>query len=316
MMQVVMSRPEYWVPPERSDAVTAQLALIPDGTTVLEIGTASGHVSRALRAKNCEITGIELDAAAASVAAAYCRRMIVGNIEELDLDQVLPETFDVVLCGDVLEHLKNAQKPLLALRRRLRADGYLVVSLPNVAHISVRLSLLDGAFCYAHEGLLDATHLKFFTLESIAALFNECSFEIRDLHRCRKTLFEEGPYVNPSRVPSAIVRRLTRDPEASAYQYVFRAVPSARPNRLSDLEDRHFNKNEERRQLSGRCLEAAWQAFHAEPRQSHVAGAYARLAFVTTPSVKAGVYWLASWMPKSLLRRFTRKTLEGRLSAD
>ncbi len=120
-----------------------ELALIPHGSRVLEVGPGAGHVTQALKRQGCEVTGLERDPALASLSRPLCRRMVVGNIEDLDLDAEVPEEFDVILCGDVLEHLTDPAAVLRKLKRHLAPTGPLVVSLPNVAHGSVRLSLLE-----------------------------------------------------------------------------------------------------------------------------------------------------------------------------
>ena len=94
-------RPKYWSTPEEGEAIWAELRLIKDGSRVLEVGTAAGHVTRALRQKDCEVTGIEFDKDSARLAAPACHRLIVGDVEDLDLDVEIPEQFEVILCGDL-----------------------------------------------------------------------------------------------------------------------------------------------------------------------------------------------------------------------
>jgi 2-polyprenyl-3-methyl-5-hydroxy-6-metoxy-1,4-benzoquinol methylase len=290
-------KPSYWSDPEQTPTLRAELALIPSGSHVLEVGTAAGHMTRALRRKGCQVTGIEVDEERARLAAPLCQRMVVGNVEDLDLDAVVPERFDVVLCGDVLEHLKDPEPVLAALQRRLAPGGHLVVSLPHVAHGSVRLSLLEGRFPYAKEGLLDATHLRFFTLESLAGLFERAGFEIGNLHRTRIGLFDTEIPLDPSRLAPSTVRRVAQDPEATTYQFVFRAFPSSRSAEPHDLRDRTFDPRQACRALAATCMGRAWSAFHRHPPSRREARAWARLAMTLAPSVKAAVYWVVSFLP-------------------
>ncbi len=180
-------RPKYWSDPQQVPNLRTQLDLIPNGSAVLEVGTAAGHMTRALKEKGCNVIGLELSEEFAKMAAPFARRMVVGNVEQLDLDAQIPERFDVVLCGDVLEHLTAPEVVLSSLKRRLSENGFLVVSLPNVAHGSVRLGLFEGRFSYVREGLLDATHLRFFTFASMVELFNNAGYVISDLRRTRST---------------------------------------------------------------------------------------------------------------------------------
>ena len=296
-------KPQYWSEPEHTPTLRAELALIPTGSNVLEIGTAAGHMTRALREKGCQITGVELDDERARLAASLCRRMVVGNVEDMDLDAALPDHFDVILCGDVLEHLKNPASALSALKRRLAPTGHLVVSLPHIGHGSVRLSLLEGRFDYAKEGLLDATHLRFFTLDSIVELFSDAGFEIRDLHRTRIGVFDTEIVLDPSQVPPSAARRVIQDPEATVYQFVFRAIPSRQRTRRDDLCDTTFDPRRERKAFAASCMGRAWAAFHRDPADRPEARAWARLAMVAAPSVKAALYWLVSFLPFQLERR-------------
>lgn len=291
-------RPKYWVVPSDSVTLRTELALIPGGSRVLEVGTASGAVSQALKHKGCEVTGIEVDPELAAMAERFCRRMIVGNIEDLDLDAELSETFDIVLCGDVIEHLRDPGAAIQRLRRRLSPGGYFVVSLPNVSHGAVRLNLLDGHFRYTLEGLLDATHVRLFTLESIVELFNASELKILDLHRTRVGFFETEISVHLSRLSLQAASRLVSDPEATVYQYVFRAVPSTERNTLGALRDRTFDPRHERQAFAESCMGRAFTAFNRKPPEGHAARTWARLALVTAPRPKAAIYWVLSFAPR------------------
>lgn len=304
-------RPKYWVTPEELETGRAELALIPERSRVLEVGTASGAMSQALKRKGCVVTGIEIDPEMASAARRICARMVVGNVEELDLDAELLESFDVVLCGDVLEHLRDPRAVVQKLARCLSADGYFVVSLPNVAHGSVRLSLLGGDFRYRSEGLLDATHLRFFTLESLVDFFNALGLKILDLHRTRMGFFETEIAVDLSCLTVAAAPRLLEDPEATVYQYVFRAVPSKESNTLSALRDPAFDARREQEAFGQYCLAQAFEAFNKGPAAGLTARRWATLALATRPGPKAAIYWILSYMPqvKSFLAYVARKVL-------
>lgn len=156
------------------------LKLVGTNKKVLECGCASGYVSKVLKERfNCTVTGIEIDPDAAKEAEKYCSRVIVGDLEAMNFSEELGEDkFDVITFGDVLEHLKDPGKVLTALRVFLKDDGYIVASIPNLAHISVVLELLNGNFDYRPLGLLDDTHLRFFTKKSILSLFRNAGYEI------------------------------------------------------------------------------------------------------------------------------------------
>jgi 2-polyprenyl-3-methyl-5-hydroxy-6-metoxy-1,4-benzoquinol methylase len=219
-------QPKYWVDVEGSGNHRAQLDLIPPGSRVLEIGAGPGHMSQALMAKGCTVTAVERDEALAALARQVCRSVIVTDVESPAFEELLAEErFDVVLLGDVLEHLKGPEEFLVRLQARLTPHGCLVVCLPNVAHGAVRLSLLEGRFEYQAEGLLDRTHLKFFTLSSILETFGATGYAVSGLQRIRCGFFATEFRLDPAHVPPDALRLLCRDPEATTYQFVFRAFP-------------------------------------------------------------------------------------------
>lgn len=205
--------------------------LIGTNKHVLELGPATGYMSKVLRERGCSVVGIEIDAEMASVASAHCDRIIVADIDTVDLQKELgDERYDVIVAADVLEHLKD---PLGALRRLssyLAADsGYFVVSLPNVAHGSVRLALLEGRFSYQDLGLLDRTHLRFFTRESIEQLIDDADLVVVELRRMDLNIEASEVRFDQSSVPDDLLQILSGDPDARTYQFVFRALPLGHP---------------------------------------------------------------------------------------
>jgi 2-polyprenyl-3-methyl-5-hydroxy-6-metoxy-1,4-benzoquinol methylase len=157
------------------------IRLIRPGQRVLEIGCATGYVSAYLtRELQCEVVAIELNPEAAKRAQAHCACVIVGDIEKDAFDKVT-RPFDVITFGDVLEHLVSPGAVLARARGYLAEDGYIVVSLPNIAHYSVRKDLLLGRFDYQQYGLLDRTHLRFFTLRTARQMLEEAGYAIEDV---------------------------------------------------------------------------------------------------------------------------------------
>lgn len=153
-------------------------ANITPGSRILEVGCADGAFSAYLAEKlGCEVTGIELNPDAAGKAARVCRHVITGDIEQGALDQVEGK-FDYILFGDVLEHLVTPGLTLARSKALLNDHGYILISIPNVAHYSVRWRLATGRFEYQKHGLLDHTHLRFFTLRTATRLIEEAGLEI------------------------------------------------------------------------------------------------------------------------------------------
>jgi len=149
------------------------------GRRLLDVGAADGLLSRLLSERGWKVTGLEADPAAAAAGAAHCERMIVA-----DLDAGIPPLegqFDAIVCADVLEHLRDPAGALATLRRALARGGQVVISMPNVAHLWMRLSLLAGRFEYAERGILDRTHLRFYTRRTLTALVTGAGLRIARL---------------------------------------------------------------------------------------------------------------------------------------
>jgi O-antigen biosynthesis protein len=155
------------------------LALVPEtARRVLDIGCGAGRLGEAIKARQeAQVTGIELNPEAAVLAGQRLDRVITGDIEELAVD-FAAGSFDVITCGDVLEHLCEPDRLLFRAREWLAPDGCLVASIPNVRHHSVVCSLLQGNWTYESAGLLDRTHLRFFTRREIEKLFFRAGFAI------------------------------------------------------------------------------------------------------------------------------------------
>jgi GT2 family glycosyltransferase/2-polyprenyl-3-methyl-5-hydroxy-6-metoxy-1,4-benzoquinol methylase len=160
------------------------LALIPsDAQKILEVGCGAGQLGRTLKQRQqCTVYSVEINGAAAKKAEAWLDRVWVGDIELMDLD-LPPESLDVIVCGDVLEHLRDPRNVLRRLSRYLKPDGRLLASIPNVAHHSVLRGLLAGNWNYEPAGLLDETHLRFYTAREIEKLFFRAGFHIDEMQK-------------------------------------------------------------------------------------------------------------------------------------
>jgi GT2 family glycosyltransferase/2-polyprenyl-3-methyl-5-hydroxy-6-metoxy-1,4-benzoquinol methylase len=231
-MDEPFSSKQYEPPPidleNKNNSQTIEIEFIGYDKKVLEIGTSTGYVSKILKDHGNIITGIEIDREAGLIAKQYCVRVIIGDVEALNLDSIFePSSFDVILCGDVLEHLINPASLLKNLRKFLRPGGYLVVSLPNFFHGDVLLNLLFGDFRYTRMGLLDQTHLRFFGLKNIYRLFAESGYQITKLLTTNLDLGETELKTDPEKVPKELLKFLRSLPNSTVYQFVFIAYPSS-----------------------------------------------------------------------------------------
>jgi len=152
-------------------------ALMPQGARVLDVGCGTGSVTRvANEGKNNRVLAIEPDGNRSAVARSRGVEVVCGFLDQAFLVQNGP--FDVIMFSDVLEHLASPSDMLKLAMSGLKPGGFILASVPNVAHWSIRLKLLLGRFNYTETGLCDATHLRWFTQSSLVELFKSEGLEL------------------------------------------------------------------------------------------------------------------------------------------
>jgi SAM-dependent methyltransferase len=209
------------------------LAAVPPGTKrILEVGCARGRLGQELKRQDPTryVAGVELDPDAAQVAGKRLDEVFVLDVQD-DVPPIEPRSLDCMLFGDVLEHLLDPEDTLRRYRDLLAPDGLVLASVPNVQHFSVVKNLLRGDFMYQPEGLLDATHLRFFTYLSFAKLMLDAGFLPRVEDRIRSG--EAQPLVEAA---APLLTHCRVHPDAApepldTYQYIVGAsrLPAAPP---------------------------------------------------------------------------------------
>ncbi len=160
------------------DDVAAKISsLIPRGAKGLDVGCGTGSVSEVIqKMSGARLIGIEPDAERAAAARARGLEAFQGFLSEEFLQQHGP--FDVIIFADVLEHLPDPAEVVSLARKGLVPGGSIVASVPNVAHYFVRMALLRGRFDYQQWGIMDATHLRWFTRKTLAEFFQRMGFHV------------------------------------------------------------------------------------------------------------------------------------------
>jgi 2-polyprenyl-3-methyl-5-hydroxy-6-metoxy-1,4-benzoquinol methylase len=172
---MIKHRYAHEIDPNGGSAAARLGRMVEPGQRVLELGTGPGTVTRILHSKGCKVTGVEMDSETLAMCAPFCERTLQANLEDPAWHASLAgEKFDVVMCADVLEHLRDPRPLLSLLPTFLNDTGCVLMSLPNATHLSVVASLMAGRFPYQSKGLLDNTHLRFFGRDDIDALLREC----------------------------------------------------------------------------------------------------------------------------------------------
>jgi SAM-dependent methyltransferase len=225
-----MSLPEYFT---RINPDLLRL-MPPDAQTVLEVGCGAGALAEAYRRINPRVTyfGVERfpDAAEAARLSGRVERVICGDVElieltELGLSQSSP-SIDCLVFGDVLEHLLDPWTTLARLTRLVRTGGQVLACIPNIQHYSVLVNLLRGRWEYQDAGLLDRTHLRFFTLQGIHDLFAQAGLKVFEV---QPRWWPDAGFDQFQKLFAPVASALAIDTtsfavQARAVQYVVRAV--------------------------------------------------------------------------------------------
>ncbi|MFP7733915.1 glycosyltransferase [Priestia aryabhattai] len=155
--------------------------LVPNGVKrVLEIGCGMGAMAVELKERyKCKVVGVEIDSKVAKFAKYNLDKVYSDDIEVFDVSEL--GRFDCIICADVLEHLRDPWTVVQKLSNLLEKGGYMVISIPNAANIEVIKSLIQGDFTYKDAGLLDKTHLRFFTRKTLPKLF-PTEMELKEVH--------------------------------------------------------------------------------------------------------------------------------------
>ena len=205
--------------PHGGHARLLELTLADGPHDVLDVGCSSGYLAAPLAAAGARVVGIELDTDAAESARAYCAEVLVGDVEDMELP-LDAASFDAVVCGDLVEHLRDPETALARLRPLLRPGGRLVLSTPNVANWAMRLSLLAGRWRYTDRGILDRTHAHLFTRRTLAETVERAGYRILELDHTAPVPLVGTPTVERAAHAVAGIR-----PSLFAYQFVLAATP-------------------------------------------------------------------------------------------
>ena len=184
----------------------------------LDVGCSSGYLAGRLSERGATVVGIEADSRAAEEARAVCIDVLVGDVETMELT-FAPASFDLVLCGDLIEHLRDPEAFLRRVRPLLAPNGRLVLTTPNVANWANRLGLLVGRWRYTERGILDRTHTHLFTRATLRETLEAAGYSI--------VAFDHtAPVPRGVHAIEAAAHAIARlRPSLLAYQFVVAAEP-------------------------------------------------------------------------------------------
>ena len=225
-----MSSEKYiWkeIPGSSHDLLREKIRALSPGLRLLDLGAAGGHLGRALRDRCSFLAGVEPDPELPESAREGYD--VWRPVDAMDSGPWDPP-FDAVVCADVLEHLARPEELLARIHGWIRPGGRLFVSLPNIANVSVRAALLFGHFRYTERGILDRTHLSFYTLRSARHLLESSGFRVLSVvptampYELAIPKLAEAPWNRPTRSMAQLSARAW--PTMFGYQFVFEAERS------------------------------------------------------------------------------------------
>ena len=198
--------------------------------SIIEIGSGSGVLAQAIKHRTpaTQYIGVELDPEYASLSSRYCDVVLTDNIEKPS-EELLKhiQSTSAIVFSDVLEHLYNPWQTLKFLRSEISKECSIYASIPNIQHWSIIFGLISGNFNYTDSGLLDRTHIRFFTKSTIISMFNDCGFEVKSISPRIFNFPEQDKYLSLIKEVSEKLQidKSTAVINAAAFQYTVHAVP-------------------------------------------------------------------------------------------
>ncbi len=160
------------------------ISLMNPNSTVLEMGCATGYMTRHFHEKmGCYVTALDISEEQVELARPFAKKVIIGDISKEETWLELDGAYDHVIYADVLEHLADPRLALERTKKMLKPEGTVIASIPNIAYYKIRKELLLGRFDYTDYGIMDDTHLRFFTEKTVRAMFRQVGYEIINFER-------------------------------------------------------------------------------------------------------------------------------------
>lgn len=238
VLKMAKPRHKYEYRVSQHTAAAKIVRMVGHGQRVLELGSGPGAITRLLHANGCRVTALEIDAQAIEIVSPFCEQVIACNLNDPDWPQMLSGSspFDMIVAGDVLEHLYDPWGTLAKLAPLLAQNGQIVFSVPHAGHNAVIACLLSGDFEYQPWGLLDKTHIRFFGIRNIQRLANDADYKIIEADFVIKNPAQTEFAKLWRRLPVQTRSVLDSNPFGTIYQVVVRLVTKNSPGTGLRLE--------------------------------------------------------------------------------
>lgn len=229
---------------ESVNTMSVILQWISNNSQILEFGCANGRLTKYLKEKkNCQITIVEMEEEAGGQAQKYADKSYIGN-ERGNIENYIwlegAEKYDFIIFADVLEHLSHPEEVLRKCKKSLSDGGRILISIPNFSHNSIIIDLMNDKFEYDKTGLLDRTHIHFFTYSSFLNMIEKNGFQIRDQQYIYSRVGNNEIKNSYFDVPTDVANYLRERVAGSIYQYVFNLS-------LMEEEERNFLIEDDRK---------------------------------------------------------------------
>jgi glycosyltransferase involved in cell wall biosynthesis/SAM-dependent methyltransferase len=202
--------------------------MVQPGSTVLDIGCSTGALGRYLsEQRECIVDGLDRNAAALTLAKPYYRTAMLADLNNTTLEALIgQETYDYIVCADVIEHLLDPDALIDQMKGHLTPRGQILFSVPNVTYIGVILELMFGQFNYRDDGILDRTHLHFFTRSSLTQLLEHHGLRVvASADIVLELAYSEFSQYLASNLSHEELTPLLERPDTLTYQFVFATTP-------------------------------------------------------------------------------------------
>ncbi|MBF5038120.1 class I SAM-dependent methyltransferase [Methylophilus sp. 13] len=207
---------------------------VKDGQKILDIGAGSGVLARAIlkSKKNVSIDGVEPNRYAANMAANFYRTMLCGYVQEF-YAEISEKKYDIIILADVIEHISDPLEMLKQLMKYIDSSTKIFISIPNVAFGGVRLALFNGSFNYTDSGLLERTHLRFFTRNTADKMFEKLELLTEHLFSLERSFYRVEFKRTELSASFISIFKLARLSDARAYQFLYILSKEANPEKFS-----------------------------------------------------------------------------------
>lgn len=234
---------------EKNKSQTIIFTQVKNLSTVLDVGCGEGELGITLnKMKSCKVYGIDNNSKKISIAR---KTETYEEIFNINLDENYgtmlkdyEDFFDCIILGDILEHLKHPQLVLRKLKKLLKDEGYILVSVPNVAHANVKAALLNNEFYLKEEGFINENQLKFFTYKTLPSFFSDLNFRIENLKYTFSDLYSCRDFNIYSNLPNDIIKYIFHTPHSFVQKYIIKAQKSDLSTKaVFDINQDFFNNS-------------------------------------------------------------------------